>query len=242
MITDYELHPLWLARVPNILCIPPRLLQRGELDRLKWQTGCQAVETGIPCNPRFRERISTQEARQRLHFRGDIPLILVMGGGLGCGPFPSLVKELSHMDRSTQIQVLTGKNEKLYQDLSRRFYAGRVRVDSYREDVSLLMDAADLLVTKPGGLSVTEAMVKQVPMLLFEAFPGQEIANQKYLVRQGVALHARPETVGRLAKHLLTHPEQRKEMAKRLGVLARPNAARRIVKESLQVKRLFSVL
>ncbi|PTX53660.1 processive 1,2-diacylglycerol beta-glucosyltransferase [Melghirimyces profundicolus] len=242
VVTDYELHPLWLARVPRVLCLPPQLLDRSEQDRLRWQTGCRTVETGIPCDVRFGTRIPAEEARFRLGFEPGTPLILVMGGGMGCGPLPKVVEELGHMKVSAQIQVLTGKNHTIYRELCSQNQNVNIRVDRYRNDVSLLMDAADLLVTKPGGLSVTEAMAKGLPLLLFEALPGQEYANQQYLIRRGAALHARPDTVRLLAEHLLTHPGQRRDMAKRLGQLAVPDAARRIAEQCLRMERLHSAL
>lgn len=242
VLTDYELHPLWLVRVPDVLCIPAKLLNPGEQKRLQWHTGCRIVETGIPLHDGFRVGLSKDEARARLGATSGAPLILVMGGGWGYGPLPEIVEELSLMESPAEIRVLTGKNERLLQELNSRRLPPCVQVDRYRKDVPLLMDAAHLLITKPGGVSVTEAMVKGLPLLLFEALPGQEQANRQYLLRHGAALSVKPATLRGQVDRLLSKPEQLELLGHRLKALAIPDAATRIVQEALQVEPLHSAL
>ncbi|MFC4077102.1 MGDG synthase family glycosyltransferase [Salinithrix halophila] len=238
VVTDYEVHAMWFAQAPDLLCIPRRLVNEREQKRLMWQTGCRILEAGIPSASAFHKRNSQIRARIQAGVSKDEPMVLVMGGGLGYGPLPRLVDELSRLKPPARIWVLTGKNEKLYRELTARFDGENgIHILRYRDDMPLLMDAADLLVTKPGGLTVTEAMNKGLPMLLFDALPGQEEANRDYLIRNGGALTVRPETVCKEAAALLAHPEERRTMARRLEELASPEAADRIVHESLRIRR-----
>lgn len=242
VVTDYDIHPLWLIRMPDLLCLPPGVMDREGRERLRRQTGSQVLETGIPCGTQFQKCTSRQEARTRLGLDPEIPMLLVMGGGLGHGPLYDIVGALCEISFPLRIQVMTGKNEKMYQELTSTPWKGDVHVEGYRKDIHLWLDAADLLVTKPGGMSITEAMLKRVPLLLFQALPGQEFANQQYLVRQGGALAVQPDTVQRLVRYLFAYPDLRRWMADRLGQLATPDAARRIAEESLQAKPFPSAL
>ncbi|OYD09142.1 MGDG synthase family glycosyltransferase [Paludifilum halophilum] len=242
VVTDYEMHPFWLAEVPNCLCIPNRLFDKRRLKRISWQTGTRLAETGIPCDPAFSTRIPRQEARRRAGLDPDRPMILVMGGGLGFGPLPEIVDSLVGLDLPAQILVLTGKNTELYSELKAKDYGTGVHVFRYRRDVPVLMDAADLLVTKPGGLSVTEAILKQLPMLLFEALPGQEYANQQYLLHHGGAVLTRPDRIWFQASRLLANPDERRNMERHLEGLAFPDAPDRIAREVLEAERLDTAL
>ncbi|SDX42593.1 processive 1,2-diacylglycerol beta-glucosyltransferase [Marininema mesophilum] len=242
VVTDYEVHGMWLAQAPDLLCIPHQLLSEKERRRLAWQTGSRIIETGIPSEAGFHQKMPSKEARLEVGLPVDHPFVLVMCGGLGCGPLPHLVEELARLDSPTEVWVLTGKNDKLYEDLSTRYEGTRVRIFQYRRDVSRLMDAADLLITKPGGLTVTEAMAKGLPMLLFEAFPGQETTNLNYLLREKVAIAVNEETIWQQTATLLANHEQRMRMSEGLMKLSKPEAASRVVAETLRLRTLDSAL
>jgi processive 1,2-diacylglycerol beta-glucosyltransferase len=235
VVTDYELHPIWLARVPHVLCVPKKLPNWHQFERIQWQTGLSLIETGIPVNPTFYEHVSKQEACRRLGLSPVRPVVLVMGGGTGLGPLEQVVGELQELDH-LQLVVLTGKNRGLFERLTQQFVAPHIRIEGYRTDVPLWMSAADLLITKPGGVTITEAIAKQLPMLLFEAFPGQEEANQQYLLHHRVAMITRPSTIRLQVSKLLDSPLQLGRMRERFEVLMSSDACQRIVKETCNAK------
>lgn len=234
VMTDYELHPLWLVQPPKVLCVPKKILDRPHFDRITWRTGCRIVETGIPTNPVFTERIKKRAARQCLGYPVDRPVVLVMGGGLGLGPLGGIVTELNPT-QLLQVVVVTGKNDSLYQELMGKGLGPHIQVEKYRNDIPLLMDAADLLITKPGGLTVAEAMLKRLPMLLLTPLPGHEQANQDYLLFHRVADVIHPGTVSQQVRALLENKTLRKRMQFRQGALAAPDAAERIKVETLRL-------
>lgn len=186
VVTDYELHPIWLAKLPDVLCLPKKLIEQRQIERLHLQAGTRIMETGLPIHDKFYQEISSAKARQQLGLPMDRPVILVIGGGHGHGPIPALVKQFSKL-RHFHFVIFTGQNEELRRQLLLKSYGEHIQIEGFRTDLENWMSAADLLVTKPGGVTITEAIVKRLPMLLFEAFPGQEEANKKYLLHHRVA-------------------------------------------------------
>ncbi|MDR6227383.1 MGDG synthase family glycosyltransferase [Desmospora profundinema] len=242
VLTDYELHPLWLAEAPDVLCVPPNLLTREQQKWLSWEWRVQLLEAGIPCHRGFRQTILRQTAKQRLGADPNRPLVLLMGGGLGYGPLPKLAASLAGLSNEMQLWVLIGSNRKLEKQLAPFSENGDLRVFSTRNDMPLLMDAADILVTKPGGMTITEAMIKRLPLILFEALPGQERANLDYVVRRGAACAVSPDTLPDEVVRLIRDPSLRQSMSSRLESLAFPDSATRIVEHSLYRKRWNSAL
>lgn len=236
VVTDYELHPMWLVELPDILCVPKRMLKRNIIDRLHWRSGVRVLETGLPIEAKYYENIGRTEARSHLSLPVDSPVILVMGGGLGLGPLEQVVDRLNTLTYM-QFVILTGANQALYERLEKKGYRSHIRLEKFRSDMELFLTAADLLVTKPGGVSITEALAKKLPMLLFEAFPGQEEANQQYLVHHRVAFKTRPDTVCLQIEKFFRSRVYQENMEERFYPLVSPDAAKLIVQATLEIGR-----
>lgn len=233
VLTDYELHPIWLVRPPQVLCVPKKLINQHELDRVRWKTGLKIVESGIPVHPDFyNHALSKKEARQALGLDVHLPVVLIMGGGTGIGPLEQLVEEIKGLSH-IQWVVLTGENEQLYQRLRKKYIGYSIRIESFRCDIPLWMAAADLLVTKPGGLTISEAIAKKLPMLLFEAFLGQEEANQLYLLHHRVAMITKPSVIREQVQQIFTPGFNLDIFKDRFAPLMSPQASEKIVKATL---------
>jgi len=235
VVTDYELHPIWLVRPPQVLCVPKKLINRQELERIQWKTGLKITETGIPVHPSFYEETPCLEARRKLGLHPHLPVVLIMGGGTGLGPLEQLVEEIKELNQ-IQFIVMTGKNDHLYQRLSKKYAYSPIRIEPFRRDIPLFMAGADLLVTKPGGLTISEAIANKLPMLLFEAFPGQEEANQQYLLHHRVAMITRPSTIRVQIQRFFTPEFARDAFAGRFEPLLSPHASEKIVRETLDAR------
>lgn len=233
VVTDYELHPIWLVRVPDVLCLPKHIVSSEQMEKISWQTGAKLVETGIPIAPSFYQSVTEQEARRRLGLETTKPIALVMGGGTGLGPLEELVNEFRQLKRFHFV-VITGNNPLLYQTLSNNLMEDHIQIESFRRDIPLWMSAADLLITKPGGVTISEAVAKRLPMFLFQAFPGQEEANQQYLLSHQVAVPIQPENVGdQLEEFFLTQLTQER-LRRHFGKLVTPYALDDVVEETLR--------
>ncbi|MCY9772880.1 glycosyltransferase [Paenibacillus larvae] len=124
--------------------------------------------TGIPVKSSFRKKTDKQEARRRLHLK-DIPTVMIMGGGLGLGGIQELADLLIKWREFVQILICTGYNDSLRFTLQRNehFQHQHIVILDFVDMIDTLLDAADLLITKPGGLTCFEALSKSVPMLIF---------------------------------------------------------------------------
>ena len=176
--TDYTCIPFLEETDMDAVFVPsadlvPQFLHRGvNPDSL--------IVTGIPVLDKYRFSTSQLDARNALDIPPDVPAFLIMTGGEGCGDPVLLVRKLIDRCRGRDIRaiVMTGRNAQLGETLRRRFEADpRVVTVPFTEQVSLYMDACDVLLTKPGGISSTEAAVKRIPMIHTSPIPGCETLN-----------------------------------------------------------------
>ena len=187
--------------------------------------------TGIPVRRDFQKRGDREAARRALGLPADAPHLMVMCGSMGCGPIPAIVECLARdLPAHSAVSVVCGTNGRLRASLERRFRGdGRIRVLGYVKEISLLMDSADLYLTKPGGISVTEAAAKALPMAFIDAVAGCEAYNMRYFMERGGAVTA--DTPARLAENcvrLLSDGERLAAMSRKLEALGVGQAGERI--------------
>lgn len=183
--TDYTCSPGVSSLDADAFFIPHRMLF-GEFVRAMIGSD-KLYATGIPVQSRFYERIDQREARKQLGLHEDGRVVLLGCGSIGCGKLDRHALELANrLPDDVTLVVLCGKNEELANDLS-RFSSDTFVVVGFTKDVSLYMSAADVYLTKPGGLMTTEAIVKRLPMVFVDAVPGCETRNFDFLSRSQVA-------------------------------------------------------
>lgn len=144
---------------------------------------------GIPVMSRFSESENQDEIREKLGLDSDKKYILVSGGSMGGGQIKKAVKMLSSVIydyENTELIVICGNNKKLYDKLKSAGYP-KVNVLGYCENMAEYMKAASLFVTKPGGLSSTEAAVSNIPILHTAAIPGCETRNAEFFSKNGMS-------------------------------------------------------
>lgn len=146
------------------------------------------VPSGIPVNPRFTKHVSPEEAKRRLHLPVDEKIVLLMCGSMGCGPIKKLTAQLpERLPNGVRLVAICGSNRHLARTLSRAEHGENLTVVGYTTRMSLYMDAATLYLTKPGGLSSTEAVTKRLPLVLIHAVPGCETRNLDFFRERGLA-------------------------------------------------------
>ena len=194
------------------------------------------VPCGIPVRDGFYAKGDRLAAKRALGLDPDCRHLLVMGGSMGAGPVPELVSALvKEMDERCAVSIVCGTNRSLKDTLT-ALYSGddRVRVYGYVDTVPTLMDASELLLTKPGGITVTEAAVKRLPMVLVNTVAGCEACNLDFFVRAGGAVTAgAPQTLAHLALAVIRDPAWQSEMSAALEPIARAND-REIVWRTMQ--------
>ena len=145
------------------------------------------VPTGIPVSARFRTHASKEEAREQLGLPQGKTIYLVMTGSMGFGNAADIGKAL--LQRGGAVCLLGGNNRKMKDGLRKQFGENpRMMVLDFTDQVSLYMDACDVVLTKPGGLTSTEAAVKNVPLVHTAPIPGCETINAKFFLKRGMSL------------------------------------------------------
>lgn len=226
VLTDFTPHAFWVHESVDGYIVPAEETRRWLLER---KVPSSRIHTlGIPIDPRFAESPGQEMTRRRLQIAPQTPTILMMGGGQGLGPILEGVDGLDALPDRFQLLVVAGSNESLYHRLIGRIPRLKhpVQVFGHVDFVPDLMSVADLLITKTGGLTTSEALAMGLPVVALDPIPGQEIKNAHFLVREKVARLAEdPAELPAVVADLLRHPDRLQEMAANARRLGRPNAA-----------------
>ncbi len=231
VLTDYSLHQIWIyPRVDDYFVAIPAM-QQGLVAR-----GFPAPSvhvTGIPVDRALLRLPEKRRARELLGIAADVPTVLLMGGGLGLGGIEAMLDELEGIEARLTLLVIAGRNEDLELAIRARIATSRhaLYVWGFTQRAPLLMRAADLLVTKPGALTVSEAFVLGLPTVLHDPIPGPEEENAVYATQHGASLWVHPgESLAGAVCHLLASHEKQAALSQGARSCARPDAAREIAR------------
>ena len=185
IVTDFEAHALWMEPCVDLYCVAAeetkaRLIARG--------AGADAiVATGIPIAAKFSAKVDVKAVRRNYGLRDDLRVLLVLSGGFGMGPVAEILEQLDKVAGEFQTVVVTGRNEELRRDLAAQDRKHPTLVLGYSSNMHELMAIADLVITKPGGLTSSEALAMGRPLFILNPIPGQEAANSDFLLERGAA-------------------------------------------------------
>lgn len=234
VITDHTYHSYWIHPGTDRYIVGSGHVMEA---LRRWPVPERLIAvTGIPVRPAFNGRPDRDGLCRRYGLDPSLPILMIMGGGYGLigGDWAKLLTAPALIGKPVQTVIVCGRNEKLQQRLTRELqhYPHRLVVTGYVDHVHELMAAADLLITKPGGLTTSEALASGLPMLLYKPLPGQEYDNAAYLTGAGAAVQATDdaEFAARLAA-LLERPGLLQEMRSRARELGRGNSAELAVRE-----------
>ncbi len=189
IMTDYAAHNTWIKKNVDEYCVATKdmideMVKRG-VKREKIHP------FGIPVSQKFfcGDMNDKRKLLNSLNLK-DITTILIMAGSFGVNNIENIYKELIEVNGRFQIIVLTGNNDKLYNKMKKNMNTStkETRVIKFTNDVHRYMNLADILITKPGGLTISEALASNLPMIIFDAIPGQEEANSQFLLNHGMAV------------------------------------------------------
>lgn len=186
VITDYDAHGTWIDQEVNQYFVSTEQV-KGKLLTRGVDPGKIAV-TGIPVHPDFLGVSDPKEIRMRFGWN-DLPTVLIMGGGWGLMDKKELISIISKWQQKLQFVIVAGSNEKLKLKLEQQaeLVSPNIHILGFTKGVDKLMEASDLLITKPGGMTCTEGLVKGIPMLFYNTIPGQEEENLQYFTDNGYA-------------------------------------------------------
>lgn len=185
IVTDYTLHPFWeYTDMDYFVCanelMIPSMTARG-IPKEK------ILPFGIPIDPKFTKSLDKHEAREKNDLDPDRYTVLLSAGGMGFAGLVAAAEEIDKVD-DLQIVAICGTNQMLYNKLNGMTFHNPMHVRGFVDNMDEYMDAADIIVTKPGGLSTSEAIAKHKPLLLSDPMPGVENMNQVFLVNNSLAV------------------------------------------------------
>ncbi|MBI4582437.1 MAG: glycosyltransferase [Planctomycetes bacterium] len=233
--TDFETHRLWVNEPCDHYFTATG---EGAAYLEHWGVPAERISiTGIPIHPVFSEPKERAECQRRQGLEGGRPILLQLAGGFGVGPVERILQQVLAIDTPLEVVVVCGRNDKLREKLKGQSAPPRHRLHlfGFTDQIDELMAAADVVLTKPGGLTTSEALARGAAMAVVNPIPGQESRNSDFLLENGAAVKI--NNIGTLAYKLgglLKDPgrlAQLKENARRLG---RPQAAFEVARKALQ--------
>ena len=234
--TDYTCSPMFQESALDCCFIPHSSLA-GEFEGPTTPRS-KMIDCGIPARQMFYATTPKDEAKRLVGVAPSNRHLLMMCGSMGGGPMKHVAELLcDELVGGREITVVCGTNQHLFKSL-RKEYADcpQIHVKGYVEDVSLLMDSADLYLTKPGGISVTEAAVKSLPMALIDAVAGCEEHNLRFFTQRGgaVCLTTTTDLVPDVLS-LLDDEARLREMRANLADMQPRNAAKTIYEQMKKI-------
>lgn len=236
VVTDLHVHALWLCHQFERYFVPTDessyyLRQIGVPDD-------RITVTGIPVHPVFSENMDRDALQRRYEIDPAAPVVLLSAGTFGMETSLVAVRALMNMQQPAQIVALCGKNDELLAEVADVIKTAPAhltcRALPYTADMHEWMAISTLLIGKPGGLTLSEALASTLPMILLNPIPGQEEINASSLLEQGVAVS--PTDVVTLpykVDQLLQEPHRLAGMRDRMQQLAQPRAAYTILETLL---------
>ncbi|MFH1888871.1 MAG: glycosyltransferase [Candidatus Omnitrophota bacterium] len=231
VLTDYIPHAYWVYETINYYITPSdevseRLIMKGvPADKIK--------SLGIPFDPSFNDIVSRSDIMRKLGINQDLPVLLIMGGGQGLGPIKTLVMSLEKAKEDFQEIIVTGTNRKLYKSLKKKIgkCGKRTFLFRYADNINELMNISDIIITKPGGVTTSEALAKKIPMIIVKPIPGQEESNTAYLTKERAAIKLDdPGKINLVVDDLLLSRDKLKALSEASSRIGKPNASMDIAK------------
>lgn len=236
VVTDLvTTHMFWYDRRAERTLVPTQAAYDRGLEC--GLTPGQMRVTGLPVNPGFiKKLVGKEEAREALGWEQGKTTVLMVAGGDGMGPLYETARAINDKNLDIQLVVIAGRNKQLKTKLEASQWNQPTHVYPFVTNMPQLMDAADIIVTKAGPATITEAAIAGLPMILMDAIPGQEDGNVTYVVDNSAGAWApSPQKVANTLQQWLSDStislSQRAENANRI---ARPNAVWDIVDEVLK--------
>jgi len=223
IITDYNIHTSYVNDNTDYYVIPHENL--AYVMESYGVNSSKILPFGIPIKKEFNEHVNLAHIQKTYNL--DVKkTVLIMGGGLGLGEIYHLVSELDKKLEDAQIIAVAGRNNRLEQKLKSMSTNNKLAVFGFVNNIYDLMEAADCIITKPGGVTTAEILCKQKPLVIFSPLPGQEYENAEFLLNSGVAVAtSEVKKIPVLISQMLNFELRMKSIKDISGYLKKPNAA-----------------
>ncbi len=232
VVTDFEAHYAYIGKEVDLYITGSdftndSLVEKGiSPDRIQ--------NLGIPVHPKFYEKVIFEKS-------AETPFtVLLMGGSMGLEPMKKAFLNLLNMDRKLKLYVVCGTNKTLKKELDQLVSLSSTKLDikvlGYTDNVHELMDMSDIIITKPGGLTVSESLIKKIPMIVPYFIPGQEAENLDFLTLVNIAVEVRDvKRVSKIVTYLMDHPIRLEGMKKEMVYISRNYSLEKVTDEIVKL-------
>lgn len=236
VVTDYRLHSWWVAP-----CVDAYVVSNNDAknDLVRWKVLADKIKVfGIPVEPVFSKHLDKDALKEKFGLKKDLFTVLVIGGGFGVGPIEEIVKSMSSVSKPVQIIVICGHNEELAKRITSIEVKDTVSVKAvgFVDNVYEFMEVADILISKSGGITVSESLAKELPMIVIAPIPGQETRNSNFLIQHGAAVKvARSSDIKGVIEYLISNPSKIVQMKEAIRKIKAPESSYDIAKFALSM-------
>jgi processive 1,2-diacylglycerol beta-glucosyltransferase len=236
VVTDFRLHLFWIEKNVDKYIVATEstkqdFLKRG-IDKDK------IIALGIPVRKQFTNISSQADARSTLGIAEDKFTILIMRGGLGVGPIKDILLNLQRLDMDFQVIAVCGHNNMLKQELKlvAENSEKSIKIIGFSHNVAVLMAASDIMISKAGGITVSESLSVGLPIISINPIPGQETGNADFLIKNEIGFIAKDlNEINNIIDKFYRLPDERDKLKNNIKDTGRPSAAEGIVKLALEM-------
>ena len=238
IVTDYTVHSAHIAKEVDGYIVADEYVE--SLLEISGVPSRKIFSFGIPIEKHFLTHVDTTEFKKEMGIK-DTFTVLLMGGSFGAGNITDVLKELMNISEDIQIIIVCGRNEALYQKVKKYlgFYnsSKNIVLLGFTEKMNYLMSVSDCIVTKPGGLTSTECILKELPMVIPFYIPGQEKENLDFLLNNGLAIKPGKTTdLEVIIKTLYKYPEKLERIRSSMRYAKKENSAKKIADHIIRHK------
>lgn len=240
IMTDYGVHKAWIAPYVDAYVVACDDMV-DDLVRLGIPRA-NVYPYGIPVHDVFFDKGDQPKLLQEMGLDADVPTVLFMAGSMGVSNIVQLYSELCASSLDLQIIIITGNNEKLYNLFAEQIPNSpkKTKLVQFTKEVERYMHAADLIVTKPGGLTVSEALACNLPLAVFDAIPGQEEDNANFLQTHDMGVRITRQNFAAVISSLIEHKERLRRMRESCRAFDKSRANENIVALAMRLSKLFA--
>lgn len=238
VVTDYHFHKSWLTKNAYGYYVATEESKKYFIEAGVDEKTIKVF--GIPIAQKFDEKIAKKEWIEKNNL-GNLPTILLSAGAFGVSSsFSNLISEVLEVKSNIQVVVICGKNKELYGELFAKYAENnKVKILGYTNEMREWMQVSDVLITKAGGVTISEAQASKIPLILFDPVPGQEMENALYFEKKSMAKIAKTnEEVVENLKELFTD-DNLENFKKNMGKNYREGATKNICEDIVKILENF---
>lgn len=214
IVTDAAVHAEWLYREVSLYFVMDEKTREG---CIKYGIEPERIfATGIPTRTIFEKQYDRAETRRKYGMDPDLPALMISAGGMGfIDTMKTMVRHAQETELPIQVVLITGRNQKAMQIMKEYAKEAKIKIilPGYVENMAEMMQACDAILTKPGGLTMSEVLVCGLPMIAYDPVPGQETANLRFLTQHGAARHLKScSQMKQMLEDVLFNEETRRSM------------------------------